>query len=251
VVTDDFRETLITVFLKNANYRDTRELMSWIRRYHQDRLEPLGASLGFAGDVAVSQATIPAIVRTQVLSLPLALFGVFAAIALLYGSVRLALCALLPVVLSAVWLLGTLGWLGIPLGIATSMFFAIALGLGVDSQSIHFLDRYVQLTAAGTPDAVARTVADIGPAVAVNTAAVASGFGLLTVSSVPANSRLGLLVALALVLGGVLTLAGLGAFLEAVRGRRLRDREDLIPRGLPRESPFNDSARFWSPEKEE
>ena len=94
------------------------------------------------------------------------------------------------------------------------MFFAIALGLGVDSQSIHFLDRYHRLTREGSPDPVVRTVAEVGPAVAVNTAAVACGFGLLAVSSVPANARLGLLVALALVLGGVLTLAGLGAFLE-------------------------------------
>lgn len=220
VVTDDFRETVVTVFLENANYRDTRALMNWIREHHRTRLAPLGLSLDFAGDVAVSQATIPAIVRTQMLSLPLALLGVFAVIALLYGSVRLALCALLPVALSAAWLLGSLGWLGIPLGIASSMFFAIALGLGVDSQSIHFLDRYHRLIGEGSPDPVARTVAEVGPAVAVNTAAVACGFGLLAVSSVPANARLGLLVALALVLGGGLTLAGLGAFLETVRRRR-------------------------------
>lgn len=219
VVTDGFRETVVTVFLKNANYQDTRKLMSWIEDHHRAHLAPLGASLGFAGDVAVSQATIPAIVRTQMLSLPLALLGVFAAIALLYGSWRLALCALLPVAVSAAWLLGSLGWTGIPLGIATSTFFAIALGLGVDSQSIHFLDRYQQLACAGTADPAVRTLADVGPAVAVNTAAVASGFGLLAVSSVPANARLGLLVALALVLGGALTLAGLGALLELLRSR--------------------------------
>lgn len=219
VVTDDFQETLVTVFLKNANYEDTRKLMSSIREYHRAHLAPWGAGLGFAGDVAVSQATIPAIVRGQILSLPLALLGVLAAVALLYGSFRLALLALFPVTLSAAWLLGCLGWLGIPLGVATSMFFAIALGLGVDSQSIHFLDRYQLLAGAGAPDAVLRTLRDVGPAVAVNTAAVASGFGLLVVSSVPANARLGLLIALALVLGGALTLVGLAALLQILGER--------------------------------
>lgn len=211
VVTDDFDETVVTVFLREANYRDTRTLMSRVETWHRERLKPLGAGLGWAGDVAVSQATIPAIVRTQTLSLPIALLGVFLVTAALYGSARLALAALFPVTLSAVWLLGALGWLGIPLGVATSMFFAIALGLGVDSQSIHFLDGWRRL------GDVRRTVEEVGPAIALNTAAVAAGFGLLAVSSVPANARLGLLIALALALGGILTLSGLGSLLELGR----------------------------------
>lgn len=217
VVDDGFGETVVTVFLRNANYRDTRTLMSRVEGWHREHLAPLGAGLGWAGDVAVSQATIPAIVRTQTLSLPVALLGVFLVIAVLYGSARLALAALFPVTLSAVWLLGVLGWLGVPLGIATSMFFAIALGLGVDSQSIHFLDGWRRLRAVDPDAAVRRTVEEVGPAIALNTVAVAAGFGLLAVSSVPANARLGLLIALALALGGLLTLSGLGSLLELGR----------------------------------
>lgn len=214
VVDDDFRATVVTVYLKQANYQDTRALMSAVERWHRRELAPLGAGLAYAGDVAVSQATIPAIVRTQLLSLPLALGGVFAVIAVLFGSARLALAALFPVTVGAVWLLGWLGWAGIPLGVATSMFFAILVGLGVDSHSIHFLSRYRQVRELGHERAVERTMADVGPAIAVNTLAVALGFGLLTVSSVPANARLGALVALALVLGALLTLVGLGSVLK-------------------------------------
>ncbi|HYN20423.1 MAG TPA: MMPL family transporter, partial [Thermoanaerobaculia bacterium] len=217
VVDDEFSETIVTVFLKNANYRDTRLLMTRVEAWHREHLEPEGAGLGWAGDVAVSQATIPAIVRTQTLSLPIALLGVFLMIALLYGSPRLALAALFPVTVSAVWLLGALGWLGVPLGVATSMFFAIALGLGVDSQSIHFLDGYRRLRRTDPGRAVQRTIEEVGPAIMLNTAAVAVGFGLLAVSSVPANARLGLLIALALALGCVLTLCGLGSLLELGR----------------------------------
>lgn len=217
VVDDDFDETVVTVFLRSANYRDTRTLMSRVEGWHREHLASEGAGLGWAGDVAVSQATIPAIVRTQTLSLPIALLGVFLVIAALYGSARLALAALFPVTLSAVWLLGALGWLGVPLGVATSMFFAIALGLGVDSQSIHFLDGWRRLRAIDPDGAVRRTVEEVGPAIALNTVAVAAGFGLLAVSSVPANARLGLLIALALALGGILTLSGLGSLLELGR----------------------------------
>ena len=42
-------------------------------------------------------------------------------------------------------------------------------------------------------------MARIGPAVVINTAAVALGFGVLTLSQVPANARLGTLTILGLV----------------------------------------------------
>src|SRR5262249_52758136 len=57
----DLRRTLVTIFLKNANYREAAQLTAALRRYAREQLEPLGARLDFAGDVAVSQAMIPAI----------------------------------------------------------------------------------------------------------------------------------------------------------------------------------------------
>lgn len=232
VIDDTFGETIVTVFLKHANYKDTQALMDRLGAWHRRHLAPLGAGLGYAGDVAVSQATIPAIVRTQVFSLPIALLGVFAIIAFLYRSPRLALAALFPVSLSAVWLLGALGWAGIPLGVATSMFFAIALGLGVDSQSIHFLDRYRKLQEAGSDRLVELTLDEVGPAIAVNTLAVAAGFGLLMISAVPANARLGLLITCALMLGALFTLAGLGSLLE-LGGRVTSPQPQLLERREP------------------
>ena len=38
----------------------------------------------------------------------------------------------MPASLAVLWLFGLMGWLGIPLGVATSMFCAITLGIGVD-----------------------------------------------------------------------------------------------------------------------
>jgi uncharacterized protein len=102
-----------------------------------------------------------------------------------------------------------MGWAGVPLGVATSMFCAIALGIGID-YAIHFLDR---LGDRRGPAAVEEAAAEVGPAIVTDAAAIAFGFGLLTLSQVPANARLGGLVAFALLASCVLTLAGLGALL--------------------------------------
>jgi predicted RND superfamily exporter protein len=172
--------------------------------------------IGFAGDVAVSQAMIPAIVRTQVYSLLLALVGCWAVIALLYRSAVTGLWAVVPACIAVLWVFGLMGWLNVPLGVATSMFCAITLGIGVD-YAIHYVERYGVAEKAGHPRPDLKALEETGPAIAIDSGAIALGFALLAVSQVPANERLGLLVGIALVSSSLLTLVGLAALLPLVR----------------------------------
>jgi len=212
LIDDSNRECVVTVFMKNANYRDTATLMGAIRDYGGEHLGAV--RLSFAGDVAVSQAMIPIIVRSQVLSLLLALGGALLAVSLLYRSLRIGLMVLAPTSAAVLAIFGLMGWLAIPLGVATSMFCAITLGIGVD-YAIHFHAAYRATRAEhdSAPTAVAQAVARVGPAILVDTVAISIGFGLLMLSQVPANARLGMLVACALIANSLFTLAGLGAFL--------------------------------------
>jgi uncharacterized protein len=214
VIDDSRRRGVITVFLKDPDYRQVEALMAAARRYARERLEPLGIRIGFAGDVAVSQAMIPAIVRTQLFSLPLALLGSWLVVTLLYRSWKVGLLVALPSSIAAAWMLGAMGWTGIPLGVATSMFCSITLGVGID-YAIHFYEVFLRLRREGAGrDAALEAVAEAGPAIVADAAAIAAGFGILGFSQVPANARLGFLVAGALAVACALTLAGLGALLS-------------------------------------
>ena len=213
VIDDDLRRAVVTVFLEDANYRETAALMEAVEGYHREHLEPLGSELDFAGDVAVSQAMIPAIVRTQVSSLLLALGGALLVVGLLTRSPVTGLLAVLPASVAVLWVFGAMGWLDIPLGVATSMFCAITLGVGVD-HGIHYLESVRRKREAGTDRPPRAALVEAGPAITADAVAIAAGFGLLVVSQVPANARLGLLVAAALVGSAVLTLGGLGSLLS-------------------------------------
>jgi predicted RND superfamily exporter protein len=214
IVDDDLRQALVSIFLKEANYRDTARLMRALRGYARRELEPRGTSLDFAGDVAVSQAMIPAIVYTQVASTSLALLGSCVLLCLLFRSVRLGLLALLPSSLAVLWVLGAMGWWHMPLGVATSMFAAITLGIGED-YAIHFLYRVRRAREDGRPDAVAHAFELAGPGIVSDTLTIALGFSVLVASRVPANARLGMVMAVALLGCCTLTLVGLGAALSA------------------------------------
>lgn len=222
LVDDAFRSTVVTVLLKGADYRKTAELIEAVRRYEREHLAPARIRVSLAGDLAVSQAMIPAIVRTQVGSLLLAFAGSALIGGLLFRSLGTALLVVMPSAAGLVCTLGLLGWLGIPLGVATSMFCAVSLGIGVDF-SLHLLARYRALRAA-SPSAEhrpgAQAVAAVSPAILIDAAAVILGFGLLLASSVPANRWLGLAVAVALAASALFTLAGTGGVLLALDRRR-------------------------------
>jgi uncharacterized protein len=223
VIADDLGQTVVTIFLKDANFRDTARLMARVRRAAARWLGPYEVRLGFAGDVAVSQAMIPAIVRTQVVSVLGSLLGCLGALLLLHRSLRLGLLAVLPTALATLWVFGLMGWLAIPLGVATSMFCAITIGIG-DDYAIHFIHRYLAARAAGSDRPALVAVEEAGPAIFNDTLAIALGFGLLAVSQVPANASLGILVALSLLSGCLLTLVGLSSLLQTRLGTRLLGR---------------------------
>jgi uncharacterized protein len=206
LVSRDYARTVVTLLLPRANYRSTRALMAAAEQLAARELAPVGGHIRFAGDVAVSQAMIPAIARTQILSLWLAFLPNWLAASLFFRSPVRGLLAVVPSLVAVAWVLGLMGWFGMPIGVATSMFCAVILGIGVD-YGIHLLNH------AGAGVGPAQAVAEVGPAIVLDAAATALGFGLLVFSQVPTNHRLGIIVALGLASVAWLTVAGLGSAL--------------------------------------
>ena len=204
---EEYGRGLITVFLKNANFVATQRLMAEIREYERRHLIPHGIQLTFGGDVAVSQALIEAIVTTQVRSLVGSLIGIFVVTAVLGRSLIWGVLSVLPSALAILINFALMGYLAVPLGVATSMFSGMTLGIGVD-YAIHLLERYRLLRQKGmdATRAAADAVAEAGPAIFMDAFAVALGFGVLVLSQVPANNRL----------GGLLVVSICGCFLATV-----------------------------------
>ncbi len=212
VVDERYTRGLITVFLKNANFVDVGRLLKKIRDYEEAQLRPLGMRVEFAGDVAVSQTLIDAIVATQVRSVLGSLVGALLVMALLSKSILWGVLALIPCCLAVLMNFAVMGWAGIPLGVATSMFAAMTLGIA-DDYAIHLLERYRLLVSRGRDKlaAIVDALRQTGPAVFVDALGVGLGFGILSLSQVPANARLGGLVILNLVMCFVATLTILPA----------------------------------------
>ena len=221
VVDADFRSAVLTMYLKNANFVDTARLLAEIRRFEEEHLNPFGMTIALAGDVAVSQGMISTVVSTPIRSIVISLVGILAVASLVGRSLRVGLLCALPSSIAVLLIFGFMGWGCIPLGVATSMFAAMTLGIG-DDFAIHLMERFRHALDLGMDrrQAVVDAVSETGLTLTVDTLALALGFGVLIGSQVPANARLGLLLVLSLAVCWAASLVVLPAVMAIIPVRR-------------------------------
>ncbi|MDE0122566.1 MAG: MMPL family transporter [bacterium] len=112
----------------------------------------------------------------------------------------LGVIAVAPVVVSLIWMLGTMGLLGIPYTITTSAVIALVIGVGVD-YTIHIIYRYQEeySQARDPEEAMGRTLSTTGSALMGSALTTALGMGVLALSDLVVFRNFGLMVALALI----------------------------------------------------
>jgi len=144
-------------------------------------------------------------------SFGLAMLVILVMIGLLFRSAWAVLLSILPNGLPILLTLGLMGWLAIPLDVATMTIAAIVFGLVVDD-TIHLLHRYATARGDTPPVPAFRTSArDAGQRMAVTTTVLAGGFLVLCLAEIKSVVWLGLLSAVAIVVALVADLLVLPA----------------------------------------
>jgi predicted RND superfamily exporter protein len=129
--------------------------------------------------------------------------GCFLLLALAFRSIRLGLVATIPNATPIAMVIGAMGWLNIPINVATAMLAAVSMGMAVDS-SIHYVYRFALLRRSGLPfeEALRQTHASVGLALMFSNLAIVVGFTALVTSNFVPTIHFGILVSIAL-LGGL------------------------------------------------
>lgn len=163
------------------------------------------------------------LVRDQVTSFALAFLVVFAILGLALRSWRLTLAAVPANLVPVLVTLGVMGLFGIRLDIATVTIAASVLGIIVDD-TIHllFAVRRARASGAAIEEAVRRTAASTGVAIATTSVVFTAGFLVIATSSVSSVGLVGLLSAVAVVAALVCDLVLLPAVLAVLYGRETR-----------------------------
>jgi predicted RND superfamily exporter protein len=145
---------------------------------------PAGVEVHVVGNATLMARALESITRGMIAGLVSASVLICIVTALILGSLRLALIAMIPNVAPVVCGIGLLGWLGEPLSVGTSIIGAMVLGLAVDDTA-HVLG-HLQ-TRSGLRE-VYRTV---GPSLALTSSALGVGFSVLIASRLALVATIG------------------------------------------------------------
>lgn len=146
---------------------------------------------------------IESLLGDQWVSFVVAAGGLMALMSIAYRSLAIGFIALVPNVLPIVIVIGTMGWIGLPINIATAMIASVSMGLTVDS-SIHYLSgfRRARLQGHDFYGALRQTHQGVGRALIYANIALVTGFLVLTLSQFIPLVYFGILVGVAM-LGGL------------------------------------------------
>jgi predicted RND superfamily exporter protein len=136
---------------------------------------------------------------SQILTLGAVLAVLLLMFTIVFKSVKIALIAFLPNILPVMFILGFMGWLGIPLDMMTITIAAISVGIAVDD-TIHYIHRFMsEFKRDGNYlNTMHRCHRSIGYAMYYTTVVIVIGFSILVLSNFIPTIYFGLLTGLAM-----------------------------------------------------
>ena len=169
------------------------------------------------------------ILVSQIRSITIAFVIIAAMICLMFWSLRFGLFALIPNAMPLLLVLGTMGWFGFFLDVATVMIASILLGLIVDD-TIHFMARFRleerRALAEGRTgylrEALRVSGVDTGRASMTTTVVLALAFFTLLLASFRVNQTFGFLAGIAVIIALLCDLVVLPASIRMVERMRIR-----------------------------
>jgi len=156
------------------------------------------------GEYVIFRHLVSSLMEDQATTFATAAACILVMMMIAFRSVWLGLAALVPNALPIIIVLGTMGWIGLPVNIATAMIASVSMGMAVDS-SIHYIYRFRRHMETGTSatEAIRLTHASVGRALVFANLAILVGFSVLCLSNFVPTIHFGILVGVAM-FGGLM-----------------------------------------------
>lgn len=166
-------------------------------------------NIHLSGMLVLYNNMLQSLFNSQILTLGITVLLLTGMFLVLFRSLKIALIAMLPNVLSVTVVLGVMGWLNIPLDMMTITIAAISIGIAVDN-TIHYIHRFKDefQKERNYLNTMHRCHRSIGHAMYYTSITIIIGFSILAMSNFIPSVYFGLLTGLAMLMAllGALTL---------------------------------------------
>ena len=195
----DYRLANVRVRLDSGRFTIEKAVIEAVEHYIATQFNAPGISASLSGRVNIDYHWIKRLGESHFGSVAISLLLVLAMAAFTLRSFVAGIYTVIPVAISVLLVYAVMGFANVWLAIGTSMFAAIAIGLGVDF-AIHTVERLktlVRVQGKSIDEAITALYPTTGRALLFNFAALTFGFSVLTTSDVVPLIRFGSLVAVA------------------------------------------------------
>ncbi|MFW5774923.1 MAG: efflux RND transporter permease subunit [Chitinivibrionales bacterium] len=221
-LTEDKTTTRIMLVCKNVTGTRFLELSNSL----QETLTNKYPSYEFlvAGPPVLNDAMTYVLIDTQLSSLLIAFISVFVVLCLLFRSIKIGAFAIIPIMLSTLFVYALMGFFGVAINAVTVIIVNTCIGIGID-YAIHFVAGYMYVRDAHRRiiDALMTTARNKGSVIMLNTFVVGIGFLVLAFSSFPPIRHFGLFVFLSMVTSSSFSLLFLPIFFR-IFGEKQKNR---------------------------
>jgi len=174
----------------------------FLKRVQHDLVDKIGLGeekVHLTGMLVLYNNMLQSLFRSQILTIGIVLAAIMGMFLVLFRSVKIALIAIFPNLLSVSVVLGMMGWLGIPLDMMTITIAAISVGIAVDN-TIHYIHRFKEefRVDENYVNSVYRCHGSIGHAMYYTSITIIIGFSILVLSNFIPTIYFGLLTGLAM-----------------------------------------------------
>lgn len=195
----DYQTANIRAYLKSGDYQDVKRTIESLQKFIDAQDYEDGFRVVLSGRVYLHYRWISELARSHFQGLGITLMLVFLMSAALFRSLLAGVFTMIPVAGSVLFVYAAMSLSGLTLGLGTSMFAAVAVGLGIDF-AIHTVERIRAIAASSQGDihtVLLEFYGTTGRVLLFNFLAISSGFAILTVSKISSLNSFGAMVGLA------------------------------------------------------
>jgi len=196
----DYTETLIFVSINGKSQREVNEIVDKISKDIDRTSIPEGIKVAFTGEPILMNDISQLLVSDLIKSFAIAAIIVLIMLFLIYKSFTKGLLPYIPLMISLIWTLGTMGYIGIPISIATVAVAPMIIGIGIEF-GVFVVNRYFEELKKGIERDVAiqKGVSGVGRAVLASTTALCIGFLALGTGDLTIMYDMGVALAIGIV----------------------------------------------------
>ncbi len=218
----DYRVANVRLHLDSNRYQEYKGVVESLQRFIDREMAGGAVTATLSGRLSLNYHWIKDLGRSHFIGMAFALLLVWLISSALFRSALAGIYTVLPVVIAILSVYAAMVVGNIAIGVGTSMFAAIAVGLGVD-YAIHTLSRLQTLQVLsgdeGDTEGFERYYLTTGRALLFNFLAIAAGFGVLLSSQIASLFKFGAIVVLAVTGSFIASIILLPAMVKLFRPR--------------------------------